>query len=77
VRGMIVTIHLSIFLYYLVSINISIKMYRTVMLPFHFCGQEGLKLKVSENRVQRGKWGCEKLVVAGVRRKYRNEECHN
>jgi hypothetical protein len=44
-------------------------MYRTVMLPFRFCGQEGLILKVSENGVQRGKWGCEKLVVAGVRRK--------
>jgi hypothetical protein len=47
------------------------------MLHVHFCGQEGLRVKMFERMVLRGKLRCEKLVVAGFWRKLHNEEFHN
>lgn len=57
-------------------INIKIKIYRTVVLPVDFFGQEGVRLKCLRTGCRGENGGCGKLLVAGVRRKLHNE-CNN
>jgi hypothetical protein len=69
----------------LLSINIKVKIYRTVILPVVLYGcetwslilREGHRLRVFENRVLRRIFGSKRDDVTGEGRKLPNGELHN
>jgi hypothetical protein len=69
---------------YLLSKNVKIKIYKTIILPVLYrCEtwsltlREEHRLRMFENRVLRGIFGCMKDEVMGWWRKLHKEELHN
>jgi hypothetical protein len=69
----------------LLSRNIKIRIYKTIILPVVLCGRETWsltlreehRLRVFENRVLRRIFGSKRAKVKGGWRKLHNEELHN
>jgi hypothetical protein len=69
----------------LLSRNLNVKIYKTIILPVVFYGCETWsltlgeehRLRVFENRVLRGIFGLKRYEVTGEWRKLHNEELHN
>jgi hypothetical protein len=69
----------------LLSRNVKVKMYKTIILPAVLCGcetwsvtlREEHRLRVFENRVLRRKFGARRDEVTGEWRKIHNGELHN
>jgi hypothetical protein len=69
----------------LLSRNVKVKIYKTIFLPFLLYGcetwslalREEHRLRVSENRVLRRRFGPKRDEVTGEWRKLHNEELHN
>jgi hypothetical protein len=69
----------------LLSGNVKVEIYKTIILPVVLCGcetwsvtfREGHRLRVSENRVLRGTFGPKRDEVMGEWRKLHSGELHN
>jgi hypothetical protein len=67
----------------LLSSNVKVKIYKTIILPVVLCGcwsltlREEHRLRVFENRVLRRIFGPKRDEVTGEWRKKHNEELHN
>jgi hypothetical protein len=82
---MLATICFSLLLSRLLSRNVKVKIYKTIILPVVMYGCETLsltlreehRLRVFENRVLRRIFGAKRDDVTGERRKLHNAELHN
>jgi hypothetical protein len=69
----------------MLSKNVTIKIYKTVIFPvvlqrrktWYVTLREGHRLKVFENRVLRGIFGLKRYEMKGGWRKFHDEELHN
>jgi hypothetical protein len=85
IRGMLATIRSSHLSSRLLSRNIKVKIYKTIILPVVFYGRETRSLtlrehnrvRVSENKILRRIFGPKRDEVTGEWRKLHNEELHD
>jgi hypothetical protein len=79
------SVHNVFFSFSLLSKNVKIKIYRTIILPVVLYGceswsltlREECRLRVFENRVLRRIFGPKKDEVTGERRRLHNKELHD
>jgi hypothetical protein len=76
---MLATMWLSLLSSHLLSRNLKVKIYKTIILPVVLYGCETwfLTLRMFENRVLRRIFGPKKVEVTGEWRKMKNGELHN
>jgi hypothetical protein len=84
-QGTLAAVQFSLLSSRLLSRNVKVKIYKTIILPVVLCGCETWsltlkrehRLRVFENRVLRGKFGPKRDEVTGEWRKLHNGKLHN